>query len=140
MRQPKQQQECNTDQRMLVTVVYGAIHIDGLYPTVLIFVASNHRGWNSMEPKARLPRIRLQVYLLGRVEALLGYLVTDGKGDVWAIPEMSKNHHAATRAVAYRLDMTKIDKTPVAGRPDQFIAYRDLLFAPEMIDGGNASG
>jgi hypothetical protein len=88
--------------------------------------------------KARLPRIRLQVDTAGRVETLLGYLVTDGDGVVWAIPEISKDHQAATPAVAYRLDMAEID-TPVAGMSDQVFSYRDVLHTPEKIDREDAA-
>jgi hypothetical protein len=116
--------------------MYDAVHSAGLSSIVLLFIHGT-TGAGRLSTNARLPRIRLQVYLIGRVEALLAYLVTDEGGDVWAIPEMSKNHHTAIRAVAYRLDMAKIDKTPVAGRPDQIIVYRDVLFAPEMINGAS---
>jgi hypothetical protein len=68
------------------------------------------------------------------MKTLLGYLVTDGDGAVWAIPEIGPNLQAAADAVAYQLDVAKIDKTPVAGRPDQVLSYRDVLYAPEMTE------
>jgi hypothetical protein len=88
---------------------------------------------------ASLPRIRLKVHLTGQMKTLLGYLVTDSDGVVWAIPEINQNHHVATHIVAYQLDMAKIDQTSVAGRSDQVFSYRDVLFAPEMTDSGDPS-
>ncbi len=57
---------------------------------------------------------------------------------MWAIPEISQTQQAETDAVAYQLDVAKIDKTPVAGRSDQIISYRDVLYAPEAIDSGTS--
>jgi hypothetical protein len=79
--------------------------------------------------EARLPRIRLKISLSGRTEALLGYLVTDSDGLAWAFPEIS-NDHVPAHAVAYQLDTDKIDMTPVAGRSNQFVAYRAVLSPP----------
>jgi hypothetical protein len=97
-----------------------------------------HRDWN-VKTEARLPRIRLPVFRLGRVEALLGYLVTDGNGTVWAIPETSRDgDYAVARVAAYRLNPEQIDKTLVVGRPEQVFAYRGVFNAPEMIESPGA--
>jgi hypothetical protein len=88
---------------------------------------------------ASLPRIRLTVHLTGQVKTLLGYLVTDSNGVVWAIPEISHTQPAATDAMAFQLDLAKIDKAPVAGRSHQVISYRDVLYAPEATDSGDSS-
>jgi hypothetical protein len=96
-----------------------------------------YQDWN-VTNEARLPRIRLRVYRYRRVLALLGYLVTDGDGVVWAIPETTENSKQAA-TVAYRLNLAQIDKSPVIGRAEQVIAYRGVLYAPEGTNSSAAS-